>query len=272
MNPAGTAFAPAKLNLFLHVVGRRADGYHLLQSIFRRLDWGDSLRFEARRDGKIRLADPQPGIPEESNLAVRAARLLQEAGNSWLGADIFLEKHLPLGGGLGGGSSDAAAALASLNRLWGCGLPNARLRGLGLQLGADVPFFLLEEANAAFVEGVGEILTPLALPPAFYLVLMPPVQVPTAQVFRSPALCRSTPAIRPADWHPGFGRNDLEPVARSHYPAVAEHLDWLAGHAPNARMSGSGACVFAEFASQAAAKAVQAELPPGWRGVVAKGL
>lgn len=273
MNPAWTwdsAYpAPAKLNLFLHVVGRRADGYHLLQTLFRFVDYGDTLHFAPREDGQVRLLNPLPGVPEESDLTVRAARLLQQAANCTRGADIRLEKRLPMGGGLGGGSSDAATVLLALNHLWQLGLSRERLQALGLTLGADVPVFIF--GRTAFAEGVGEALQAVPATPAWYLVLQPPVAVPTVDIFRAPELKRDTPAMAAADWRPGLGGNDLEPVACARFPEVARHLAWLQRFG-RARMSGSGACVFAEFPDQAGAEAALAQLPPDMRGWVAPGL
>jgi len=260
--------APAKLNLFLHVVGRRADGYHLLQTVFRFLDVGDSLSFAPREDDRVVLDAPLPGVPPEQNLCVKAARALQQAAGQELGVHIRLTKRLPVGGGLGGGSSDAATTLLALNRLWATGLPSVELQKLGLALGADVPIFI--HGHAAFAEGVGERFVDFDLPPAWYLVLVPPVAVPTAQIFGAPDLRRDTPAISAAAWRPGVGGNDLEPVACRLYPQVAEHLNWLRRFGP-ARMSGSGACVFAEFATQEAAEAAHASLRPGMNGFVACG-
>lgn len=273
MNPAWTwdsAYpAPAKLNLFLHVVGRRADGYHLLQTLFRFVDYGDTLHFAPREDGRVRLLNPLPGVPEESDLTVRAARLLQQAANCTRGADIRLEKRLPMGGGLGGGSSDAATVLLALNHLWQLGLSRERLQALGLTLGADVPVFIF--GRTAFAEGVGEALQVVPATPAWYLVLQPPVAVPTVDIFRAPELKRDTPTMAAADWRPGLGGNDLEPVACARFPEVARHLAWLQRFG-RARMSGSGACVFAEFPDQAGAEAALAQLPPDMRGWVAPGL
>ncbi|AEV25437.1 4-diphosphocytidyl-2C-methyl-D-erythritol kinase [Azospira oryzae PS] len=273
MNPAWTwdsAYpAPAKLNLFLHVVGCRADGYHLLQTLFRFVDYGDTLHFAPREDGQVRLLNPLPGVPEESDLTVRAARLLQQAANCTRGADIRLEKRLPMGGGLGGGSSDAATVLLALNHLWQLGLSRERLQALGLTLGADVPVFIF--GRTAFAEGVGEALQAVPAAPAWYLVLQPPVAVPTVDIFRAPELKRDTPVMAAADWRPGLGGNDLEPVACARFPEVARHLAWLQ-HFGRARMSGSGACVFAEFPEQAGAEAALAQLPPDMRGWVAPGL
>ncbi len=261
--------APAKLNLFLHVVGRRADGYHLLQTLFRLIDHGDHLRFSPRQDGQLRLLNPLPGVPPESDLTLRAARLLQAETGCRQGADIHLEKHLPMGGGVGGGSSDAATVLLALNHLWQLGLPRQRLQEIGLRLGADVPVFLF--GRNAFAEGVGEDLQALDLPPAWYVVLEPPVQVPTALIFSAPELKRDTPSIRAADWHPGFGGNDLQAVAVARFPVIDDYRHWLGQYA-EARMSGSGACVFAEFSDEASARQVLDRLPAGMRGWLAAGL
>lgn len=264
--------APAKINLFLHVTGRRADGYHLLQTVFRFLDHGDRIRYEPRRDGRIVLATPLPGVPPESNLAVRAAEALRAAAGATAktsGVTLHLEKRLPLGGGLGGGSSDAATTLIALDHLWHTGLGVRQLQRIGLALGADVPVFI--HGHTAFAEGVGEQFTDVAPPPAWYLVLVPPVAVPTAQIFAAANLRRDTPAIAAADWRPGFGRNDLQPVACALYPEVARHLDWLRQWG-DARLSGSGACCFVAFASQATAQAACATLPPGMHGFVAQGV
>jgi len=261
--------APAKINLFLHVVGRRADGYHLLQTLFRFLDFGDVLRFSPRADGAIVPANPLPGVAPDKDLTVRAARLLADKAGVEAGVTIALEKRIPLGGGLGGGSSDAATTLMALNRLWNCGLSSQELQVLGLQLGADVPIFV--HGRSAFAEGVGERFTDVSLPPAWYLVTMPHAAVPTPEIFRAPDLRRDTPAIAPGDWRPGFGGNDLETVACRLYPEVAEHLGWLRERAP-ARMSGSGACCFAEFPAEDAARTALAALPPGMRGFVARGV
>lgn len=261
--------APAKLNLFLHVVGRREDGYHLLQTVFRFIDAGDRLRFTPIDGGQIVLTSQLPGVAPEANLVVRAARLLQEATGSGQGVAIEVDKHLPMGGGLGGGSSDAATTLVALNHLWACGLPSDELQRLGLRLGADVPVFI--HGRNCFAEGVGERFQDLDLPAAWYLVTVPKTAVPTAEVFRDPALRRDSPAIDPARWRPGLGGNDLEAVACRLYPEVAMHLAWLRGRGP-ARMSGSGACCFAEFAGEAEALAAKAALPAGMDGFVARGL
>lgn len=262
-------FAPAKLNLFLHVVGRRADGYHLLQSVFRRLDFGDEVGVAVRADGAIRRLQALPGVPEEQDLTLRAARLLQAESKTSLGADILVKKRLPLGGGLGGGSSDAAAVLRALNRLWALDWPGQRLAALGLRLGADVPFFLF--GGNAFVEGVGERLTAIELPPAWYVVLIPPVHVSTAEIFALPDLRRDSPSIRAQDYRPGFGDNDLQAPVVARYPDVGRHLAWLANFG-DARMTGSGACVFLETSSAAEAQRIFAQRPTDMAGFVASGL
>jgi len=273
-----TCVAPAKLNLFLHVVGRRADGYHLLQTLFRFIDLSDTLHFRLRTDGDVRRTNALDGVPPEQDLCVRAARLLQHETGCRLGVDIELEKRIPMGGGLGGGSSDAATTLLALNRLWELGLSRERLMQLGLALGADVPVFVFGEN--AFAEGVGEQLQPYPLPEAWYVVLCPPVHVPTAQIFTHPELTRNTISMtmralpKGLDFRvgcqPGL-KNDLQAVACKLYPAVAQHLAWLANFAP-ALMTGSGACVFAEFATEAEGQAVLQQLPPTMRGFVAHGL
>lgn len=265
--------APGKLNLFLHVVGRRADGYHLLQSVFTLIDRADRLRFAVRGDGRIRRLSALDGVPEEADLVVRAARLLQQATGTPLGADIEVEKVLPLGGGLGGGSSDAATTLTVLNRLWATSLDRAALQSLGAQLGADVPFFLFGES--AWAEGVGERLTPVDLPPAWYLVLEPPVAVATASVFAAPELTRNAEPLKIQDFsallEAGQLRNDLEPVVTARFPAIASHLAWLQG-VGGGRLTGSGACVFARFVDRAAAERALASLPEAMKGFVARGL
>jgi 4-diphosphocytidyl-2-C-methyl-D-erythritol kinase len=261
--------APAKLNLFLHVVGRRDDGYHLLQTVFRFVDHGDRLRFSPLDGDDIVLTAPLPGVPPETDLTVRAARLLAEATGRRHGVAIEVDKRLPMGGGLGGGSSDAATTLIALNHLWQCGLSSEELQRLGLTLGADVPVFI--HGRNCFAEGVGERFHDLDLPPAWYLVTVPTVQVPTAAVFRDPALRRDSPPIEPLRWRPGLGGNDLEAVACRLFPEVAMHLAWLRERGP-ARMSGSGGCCFAEFAAEADARRALAGLPDGTNAFVARGL
>lgn len=263
--------APAKLNLFLHVIGRRADGYHLLQTVFRFLGHGDRLRFSPRADGLIHLTTPLPGVVAEQDLTVRAARLLQTETACRAGVDIRIEKRLPLGGGLGGGSSDAATVLLALNHLWQLDLPRWRLQEMGLALGADVPVFIF--GHSAFAEGVGEKLQAVELPPRWYVVLEPPLQVPTAAIFGAPELKRDSLPIEPQAWRPGVGGNDLEAVACARFPSIARHIACLSSLAPSpARMSGSGACVFAEFAGREEAGAALRQLPEGMRGWATAGL
>jgi 4-diphosphocytidyl-2-C-methyl-D-erythritol kinase len=265
----------------LHVTGRRADGYHLLQTLFRFIDLNDTLNFTVREDGAVRRINALEGVPPEHDLCVRAARLLQQESGCKLGVDIELAKRIPMGGGLGGGSSDAATTLLALNRLWSLNLSRERLMQLGLSLGADVPVFVFGEN--AFAEGVGEQLLVYPLPDAWYVVLCPPVHVPTAQIFTHPELTRNTISMTMRALPKGqafrVGRNegglqlknDLQAVACSLYPAVKTHLEWLTQFAP-ALMTGSGACVFAEFATEAEAQAVLQQLPTNMRGFIAKGL
>ena len=265
--------APAKLNLFLHVVGRRPDGYHLLQSVFTLIDRADRIRVALRDDGTIRRVNDVAGVPVDDDLAVRAARALRAASGKPLGADIEIEKRIPMGGGLGGGSSDAATVLRVLNRLWDLDLPPPELTAIGAALGADVPFFL--SGRPAWVEGVGERLAAIDLPVRWYVVLVPPVHVPTPVVYAAPELTRNTEALKMEDFSARLDdsrlRNDLEPVVVSRYPAVGEHLAWLARHG-RARMTGSGGCVFAPFATREAADRVMEALPEGMKGFIARGL
>jgi 4-diphosphocytidyl-2-C-methyl-D-erythritol kinase len=261
--------APAKLNLMLHVLGRRADGYHLLQTVFQLIDLADTLTFAPRDDGAVRRAAPLPGVPEEADLTVRAARLLQAETGCAAGATIAIEKRIPLGGGLGGGSSDAATTLIALNELWGTGLARTELARLGLALGADVPFFLF--GRNALGEGIGEVLTPLVLPPAWYVVITPQVAVPTREIFSSAALTRNSKPLKITAFFAGLGRNDLEPVVRAEYPEVARAIDWLARHG-TARMSGSGSSVFAVFEHEDEARTVAAKVPGEWRAWAVRGL
>ncbi len=262
--------APGKLNLFLHVLGRRPDGYHELQTVFRLIDRADRVGIRVRADRAIHRVDPLPGIAPENDLCLRAARLLQQASGTELGADLALEKELPVGGGLGGGSSDAATVLLVLNRQWRTGYSRSKLMALGRGLGADVPAFL--HGVNAIGEGTGERLTPLALPPRWYLVLVPAAEVSTVTVFADNALTRNSKELKIPPFFFGLGRNDLEPVVARRHPEVAAHLDWLRKRQPQARMTGSGACVFAEFAAEGEARAVQSELPGTMRGFVARGL
>jgi len=275
--------APAKLNLFLHVNGRRADGYHLLQTVFQLIDHGDTLHFELRADEAIRRVTDLPGVPEESDLIVRAARLLQaevlrRTGALPRGVDIAIDKVLPMGGGLGGGSSDAATALMALNSLWQAGLSKEELMALGLPLGADIPFFIFGET--AFAEGVGEAMRPVKAPDCWYVVIEPGVAVPTAAIFCSEHLTRDTPVVIITDFSShlenrnglkGFGKNDLQQVATKLFPPVAEAIEWLSAYG-DARMTGSGACVFSAVATEAEADAVLAKVPAKWKAWKAKAL
>ena len=265
--------APAKLNLMLRVVGRRNDGYHLLQTIFRFIDHGDDVRISVRTDEQIRALHAVPGIDPATDLSVRAAVLLKRAAGSALGADIELVKRLPLGSGLGGGSSDAATVLLALNHLWRTGLTRLELQALALELGADVPVFVY--GRSAIGEGIGELLSPIALPPAWYVVLTPRVGVETVRVFTHPDLKRESKTIKIQGFSAAdvvkHAANDLEPLVCRLYPEVARHLEWLGRHA-SARMTGSGAAVFASFDTEAAARAVFAQLPPTMSGFVARGL
>ena len=266
---SGVFPAPAKLNLFLHVVGRRPDGYHLLQTAFRFIDYGDELSIAVRADGDIRRTTPLQGVAAELDLTVRAARALQRETGCPQGADIGISKRLPMGGGLGGGSSDAATTLIALNRLWRTRLSRDRLQQLALGLGSDVPVFVF--GRNAFAEGVGERLQALPLPPAWYLILVPELAVSTAEIFSAAELTRNTNAITIAAFSVGQGHNDLEAVVCRRYPLVARHLEWLHQYG-DARMTGSGACVFCAFDSEEQARRALQELPADMRGFVARGL
>ena len=276
--------APAKLNLFLHIVGRRADGYHLLQSPFVLIDWADQLHFERRDDGLITRHDLGPALPDD-DLCLRAARALQAASGTAGGADISIHKHLPWGAGMGGGSSDAASTLLALNRLWGLHWPRDRLAALGLQLGADVPFFV--GGRNAMVEGIGERLTPVALAPARYAVLKPAAAIATHEIFSHPALNRDTEAVivmgslnevqGPNQWAPGlegFGNNDLQIPAQQGCPEVAQAARWLESHFGNSRMTGSGSAVFARVGTEVPPDQAfpQDGLPAGWGGRMCRSL
>jgi 4-diphosphocytidyl-2-C-methyl-D-erythritol kinase len=262
--------APGKLNLFLHVLGRRPDGMHELQTVFRLIDRCDRVGIGVREDGEIRFS----GAFGEDNLCVRAARLLQSEAAKGKGADLALEKILPVGGGLGGGSSDAATVLLVLNRLWKLNLQRKRLMEMGLRLGADVPVFLY--GRSAIGRGVGERLQALDLEPAWYLVLTPQVSVSTKEIFSDTSLTRDTKPLTMAPFLSGQGRNDLEPIALRRYPEIAEHLAWLKKHSPRVpfspRMTGSGSCLFAEFSRQEEAIALHGKMPPAMRGFVAQGI
>jgi 4-diphosphocytidyl-2-C-methyl-D-erythritol kinase len=275
--------APAKLNLFLHVNGRRADGYHLLQTVFQLIDHGDTLHFTLRDDTALRRVTDLPGVPEESDLIIRAARLLQaevlrRQGALPRGVDIAIDKILPMGGGLGGGSSDAATTLMALNKLWNAGLDRQELMALGLPLGADIPFFIFGET--AFAEGVGEAMRPVQAPDCWYVVIEPGVAVPTAAIFCSEYLTRDTPPVIITDFSShlenrngltGFGKNDLQQAATRLFPPVAEAIEWLGAYG-DARMTGSGACVFSAVATEAEADAVLEKVPAKWKAWKAKAL
>lgn len=261
--------APGKLNLFLHLLGRREKGehagYHELQTVFRLIDRADRVGIAVRQDGEIRYA----GVFAQDNLCVGAARLLQDHAGSRLGCDIALEKQLPAGSGLGGGSSDAATVLLVLNRLWNLGLRRSELMEIGLRLGADVPVFLF--GRDALGEGIGERLSALELPGAWYLVLTPQVSVSTKETFAN-ALTPQGKRLTIPPFFPGQGANDLEPVVTARYPEVAAHLAWLKSRCPQARMTGSGAGVFAEVETESEARALHSELPESMRGFVARGI
>lgn len=261
--------APAKLNLFLHVNGRRPDGYHELQTLFIFLEHGDTLHFEVTAGEALTLTPAIPGLPDEQNLIVRAARLLQARLPAPKGARITLNKVLPMGGGIGGGSSDAATTLVALNELWGAGLSIDELAALGVQLGADVPVFV--RGNAAFAEGVGEKLQPVAVPERWYLVVNPHCHVATAAVFQDPELPRNTPKMGLQNLLEGEWKNDCELLVKKRYPEVANALGWLLEYAPS-RMTGTGACVFAAFEDESLAREVLAKLPDELTGFVAKGV
>ncbi len=261
--------APAKLNLFLHITGRREDGYHLLQTVFQFLDYGDTLHFMPREDGQIRRLNALPGVPADDDLVVRAARRLKKVSACKQGVDIRVEKRLPMGGGLGGGSSDAATTLVALNRLWSLHLDVDALAKLGLELGADVPVFI--RGHAAWAEGVGDILTPVELKEPWFVVLIPGVEVSTAKIFNDPELTRDNPAIKIRDFLDGHGHNVCEEIVVKHHPAVAEAIDWLSQHG-KAMMTGTGACVFAAFDTREQADAVFSARPKQWQGFVARGL
>ena len=258
--------APGKLNLFLHVLGRRPDGYHDLQTVFRLVERADRVGVAVRNDGRVQFS----GIFNEANLCLRAAKLLKERSGTKLGCDLTLEKNLPVGGGMGGGSSDAATVLLVLNKVWKTNFSREKLQELALTLGADVPFFIF--GRNALGEGIGERLTALDLPAAWYLVLAPQVEVSTAAVFADNSLTRNTKPLKIPPFFAGQGANDLEAVVARRYPAVAAQLAWLKDRCPQARMTGSGACVFAEFRTETEARALERELPPGAHGFVTRGL
>ena len=261
--------APGKLNLFLHIVGRRLDGYHLLQTAFQFIDLCDELSFWQRADGVIERVGEVPGVPAGADLALRAARVLAAQHRVRAGVGIELRKRLPVQGGVGGGSSDAATVLVALNRLWRLDLAVEALSALGLGLGADVPVFV--RGQAAWAEGVGEQLTPADFPAPIYVLVQPDVTVTTAELFQATELTRDSPIITMTGFLTTGGRNDFEPVVRRRYPAVAEVLDWLGRVAP-ARLTGTGSCVYAAMPDERTARETLARLPVRWRGYVVRGL
>jgi len=264
-----TLTSPAKLNLFLHITGQREDGYHNLQTLFQLLDFGDEIYFTRRTDDKLTLSPAMPGVPHEDNLIIRAARLLQQASHCTLGADIQIDKRLPMGGGIGGGSSNAATTLLALNHLWGTQLSIEQLAKLGAQLGADVPVFIA--GNSAFAEGVGEQLQPMKLPERWFVVLAPNCHVSTAKIFCHKDLTRDTPIIKVAAIPEQGRHNDCQPLVREIFPEVDEALNWLSQHGV-ARMTGTGACVFSAFDSKAEAKAILELAPDNLKGFIALGV
>jgi len=265
--------APAKLNLFLHVTGRRADGYHELQTLFQLIDLCDTLSIRVTEDGRIERPAGPAGVDPDSDLTVRAAKALQVATGCRAGATLRVTKRIPMGGGLGGGSSDAATVLLALNHLWRCGLSIDELAGIGLPLGADVPVFV--RGSSAWAEGVGERLEAVELPERWFVVIHPGVAVPTRDVFQSPELTRNSPVITIRAFFGSAGlsgtRNDCEPVVRARYPEVADALSWL-GNFASARLTGTGSCIFASFATAIEAERVAARVPDRWRAFVARGL
>ncbi|HLQ12393.1 MAG TPA: 4-(cytidine 5'-diphospho)-2-C-methyl-D-erythritol kinase [Steroidobacteraceae bacterium] len=270
-NPGRWWPAPAKLNLFLHITGRRADGYHDLQTLFQLVDWGDDIAFEVTEEPRIERIEGPAAIPAEQDLVVRAASALQAASGARRGARIRVRKRIPPGGGLGGGSSDAATVLRVLNRLWDTGWSVEALAGLGLTLGADVPVFV--RGSSAWAQGRGEQLTPVEVPEAWYLIVYPGVAVPTADIFQAPELTRNSPLITIRAVSLAGTRNDCEIVVRARYPAVAAALDWLDVRAGGtARLSGTGSCVYAAFGRAADAERVAARVPEEWKSFVARGV
>lgn len=260
--------APAKINRFLHITGRRSDGYHLLQTLFHLLDFGDTLDFDITATGEISTLFSIPGVPTEANLIVRAARLLQQQSQSKHGVAINLIKRLPMGGGLGGGSSDAATTLVALNHLWDCGFSQQALAHMGATLGADVPVFVM--GHTAWGEGIGDQLTPVDLEEEWFLVLIPPIHISTADIFSAQELTRDCSAIKIRAFLEGIGTNVCQPVATKRYPELGRAVEWLA-HYGDARMTGTGAAIFAPFQSYDAAKQVEALIPSEWRSFVAQG-
>jgi 4-diphosphocytidyl-2-C-methyl-D-erythritol kinase len=261
--------APAKLNLFLHVTGRRADGFHDLQTLFQLIDLCDSIGVRVRDDGRIERARGPAGVTEDQDLVVRAARALKSATGTKLGASLRVAKRIPMGGGLGGGSSDAATTLLALNQLWQCGLTLPQLADLGLALGSDVPVFV--HGSSAWAQGRGEKLEPVELPERWFVIVHPGVAVPTAQMFQAPELTRDSARITLRDFLQSGGRNDCEQPVRTRFPEVAAALEWLGQYAPP-RLTGTGSCVFTSFATAADAERVAARAPDRWTSFVARGL
>jgi 4-diphosphocytidyl-2-C-methyl-D-erythritol kinase len=268
-SPSSSWLAPAKLNLFLHVTGRRADGYHELQTLFQLIDLCDTIGIGVREDGRIERPVGLEDVPPDADLTVRAARALKAATGTGLGASLAVHKRIPQGAGLGGGSSDAATTLVALNELWDCRLTLDELGRIGLPLGADVPVFV--QGSSAWAEGVGERLTPVTLPEAWYVVIYPGVPVSTREVFHSPELTRNSPLITIRAFFESGGRNDCEPIVRMRWPEVADALDWLARQGP-ARLTGTGSCVFTACARAADAERLAARVPDRWMSFVARGL
>lgn len=265
-----TLLSPAKLNLFLHITGRRPDGYHNLQTLFQLLDYGDTLTFTPRSDDQLTLSPELPGVDFEQNLIIKAARALEPYKPAMAGVDIQLKKCLPMGGGIGGGSSNAATTLVALNHLWNCNLTKKELQAIGLRLGADVPVFI--NAQTAWAEGVGEELEAIKMPPKWFLVAQPDCHVSTAEIFSNKDLTRDTSAIKVAAFLERGGKNDCEALVRKLYQQVDNALIWLQKFDRNARMTGTGACVFASFETAEEALYVQAKLPKDLPGFVAKGV
>lgn len=261
--------APAKLNLFLHITGRRLDGYHLLQTVFQLLDYGDTIQLKRRTDGMIVRVAGNESVPPETDLMIRAARLLQQAYPTAYGVEMSIDKKLPMGGGLGGGSSNAATVLVGLNQLWQCGLNTQQLAELGLKLGADVPVFV--EGHSAWAEGVGEVLSPIELPERWYLIIAPEAHVATREIFLNPDLTRNCEPIKMATFLNGVTQNVFEPIVRKQHSNINQVFVELSQYA-KPRLTGSGACVFAEFNTRIAATQIQQKLPKSWNTFVARGV
>ena len=261
--------SPAKLNLFLHIVGRRTDGYHLLQTVFQFIELTDKINFSILESGTIKRSSYSPFIDENDDLVIKAAKKIKEISGSRLGVDISVEKNIPIGGGLGGGSSNAATTLVALNELWQAGLSTEELAKIGLSLGADIPFFIY--GSTSWAEGVGEKLDSIELDECIYLVIYPSCNISTKSVFEASDLTRNSPRITIRDFHEGNVKNDCESHVRNHYINVAEALDWLDGYAPS-KLTGTGACLFARFSDEKKANEVKNKLPEKWQGFVVKGI